>query len=595
MKSIKKILSIVLMFVLCVGMTLPALAASPSGSCGKNVTWSLNQNTGVLTVKGSGAMNNYQQKDSGASYGYSPYSTAPWWNYRHDIRQVVIEDGVTHIGDHAFASYDNLMDDSCLYDKLQSVSIAGSVTSIGASAFSLSTALTELNLSNGLRTIGNMAFWECYNLSSYTIPNTVTSIGDYAFQQISKVTRVTIPYSVQKIGRYAIGFSMSQYQDPPPKISEFTITGYADTAAESYARVHGFPFNAVQTVSGFYDVLQSDWFAGDVAYVVNKGLMGGSDTRLFSPNGPMTRAMTVAALYRLERSPSVSGSSFSDVKASDWYGPAVQWASQNNIVSGYGDGKFGPNDTLTRQQFATILYRYAQYKNYDTTISGDLAQYTDRGAVSSYAREAVSWAVGKNLIGGTSSTTLTPSGSTTRAQGAAILHRFDEKIVVPGGTNTPASAPSTVDPLTIYGNLLKTYRAVVNKEKEWDPDELLGDPSFYNIYTSYYSRPGYAFLDIDQDGTPELLLGPASSTSDWSNGLIYDLYTYHNGAVVKVLESAERNRYYLLDSGQFRNEWSNGASDSGEDYYVLEKGTTALKPVQGSSSSAKRSIDFTSF
>lgn len=340
--------------------------------------------------------------------------------------------------------------------------------------------------------------------------------------------------------------------------------------------------------SGFYDVTQSDWFAGDVAYAVDKGLMNGTDAHHFSPGVTMTRGMAVTLLYRLAGAPSVSGNSFSDVKTSDWYGPAVQWASQNGIVSGYGGGRFGPNDTLTRQQFAAILYRYAQYKHYDTSISGDLSQYSDRGSVSSYAREAVTWAVGKNLISGTSSTTLTPGGSATRAQGVAILRRFDERIAASGEVNPP-------DPLAIYDSLLKTYRAVVNKEKEWDPDDLLGDPAFYNIYTAYYPKAGYAFMDIDQDGVPELLLGPTAPISGWGNGLVYDLYTCRDGSVVKVAESMERDRYYLLENGMFSREWSSGASDNGVDYYVLEKGAATLKAAQSGSLSEKRRIDFTSF
>lgn len=104
LKSSRKILLLVLVFALYVSMSFPALAASPSGNCGKNVTWSLNQSTGVLTIQGSGAMSDYQKKDNGRSNGYAPYSTAPWWNYRHEIRQVVIENGVTHVGNHAFAS-----------------------------------------------------------------------------------------------------------------------------------------------------------------------------------------------------------------------------------------------------------------------------------------------------------------------------------------------------------------------------------------------------------------------------------------------------------------------------------------------------------
>lgn len=296
----------------------------------------------------------------------------------------------------------------------------------------------------------------------------------------------------------------------------------------------------------------------------------------------------------MEGKPSTGSATFTDVLQSDWFYDAVVWAASSKIVNGVGDNSFAPNNLLSREQIAALLYRYAQYKGYDISGAVGLDAFSDISQISSWAMTAMQWAVGNDLISGTGDTTLTPGGSATRAQGAAILCRFDEKIAARGVVNTPAPNP-TADPLVIYDSLLKTYRAVVNKEQEWDPDELLGDPALYNIYTTYYPKAGYAFLDIDQDGVPELLLGPTSSTDDWSNGLIYDLYTYRDGAVVKVLESSERDRYYLLDNGQFGNEWSNSASDYGVDYYVLEKGATALTPAPNGSSSTKRSIDFTSF
>lgn len=229
------------------------ISSEPHGSCGENVTWSLNQGSGVLTVRGSGAMEDYQQKYGGD--GLDSYSTAPWWDYRHQIRQVVVEQGVTHIGSHAFASYDNAMDNTCLYDALESVAIAGSVLSIGDSAFALSTALTELRLSDGLRSIGDYAFWECYNLPSYTIPGTVVSIGECAFQNIMKVTSVTIPDSVQEIGDCAIGYTFSQAEYPPPKVDGFVITGYAGTAGEAYATANGFPFIQADTLENPADFM----------------------------------------------------------------------------------------------------------------------------------------------------------------------------------------------------------------------------------------------------------------------------------------------------------------------------------------------------
>lgn len=284
----KRLISLLLTcFLLLSAIETSVLATSASGSCGENVTWALDESTGVLTVSGNGAMDDYQMKDSGGETGWNFYSTAPWWNYRHQIRQVVIENGVTHVGNHAFASYDNYEDENCLYDKLQSVSIAGSVTSIGDYAFSLSTALTELRLSDGLRSIGNNAFWECYNLSSYTIPNTVISIGDFAFQQTSEVTSVTIPRSVQKIGKCAIGYTFSQYEDPPPKVDGFTIAGYVGTAGETYAKDNGFSFTAIKDGTDEGTVSQRpDWSEAYRKFVLSEAYLSTEAT--YFPNGQQT-------------------------------------------------------------------------------------------------------------------------------------------------------------------------------------------------------------------------------------------------------------------------------------------------------------------
>lgn len=115
--------------------------------------------------------------------------------------------------------------------------------------------------------------------------------------------------------------------------------------------------------------------------------------------------------------------------ANAYYATAVYWARMNGIVAGYSDERFGPNDTITREQMATILYRYAQYKVYDTTDKANLSKYTDTAQVGSYAVEAIRWANAEGLVNGTSATTLTPKGSATRAQAAAMLMRFGQKYV----------------------------------------------------------------------------------------------------------------------------------------------------------------------
>lgn len=175
----------------------------------------------------------------------------------------------------------------------------------------------------------------------------------------------------------------------------------------------------------FTDVASGSWYYDSVAYVYEQGLMGGTDEGRFSPDLTTSRAMIVTILYRLEGSPAVSGgASFADVTAGQWYSDGVAWASANGIVTGYSNGSFGPDDTITREQMAAILYRYARYKGYDLSAQAALDGYADAAQVSAYAADAMKWAVGSGLITGTSGTTLSPAGSATRAQAAVILARF---------------------------------------------------------------------------------------------------------------------------------------------------------------------------
>ena len=179
----------------------------------------------------------------------------------------------------------------------------------------------------------------------------------------------------------------------------------------------------------FTDVSTSDWFYSDVMFVYENGLFSGTDSRSFSPNASMTRAMLVTVLYRLEGEPAGTGSSsFSDVRSGSYYEKAVAWAAANGIVTGTGSTSFSPDAKVTREQLAAILYRYAQYKNLDTDAGAKLDSFSDAGNVSGYASEALSWAVSEGLINGASGR-LTPKGDATRAQVAAILHRFVENVM----------------------------------------------------------------------------------------------------------------------------------------------------------------------
>lgn len=175
----------------------------------------------------------------------------------------------------------------------------------------------------------------------------------------------------------------------------------------------------------FLDVTKSDWFYEDVAYVYENGLMNGVGEGLFGPGGTTTRAMVVTILYRLEGEPTVTGDTpFTDLVAGQYYLDAVAWASTNDIVNGVTSTTFAPNDPITREQMAAILYRYAQYKGMDTTDRGNLGSFADGNTVSPYAVEAMAWANAEGLVNGVENNRLNPTGQAPRSQVAAILHRF---------------------------------------------------------------------------------------------------------------------------------------------------------------------------
>lgn len=203
----------------------------------------------------------------------------------------------------------------------------------------------------------------------------------------------------------------------------FTMPASAVTVGVSYAKADETPSKTT-----FNDVSANDWFASAVDYVTGKGMMNGTAANTFSPKANTTRGMVVTVLYRLENQPSTSAASFTDVASGAYYANAVAWANANGIVSGYGSGKFGPNDKVTREQLAAILYRYAQYKKYDVSGANSLDGYTDAQSVSSYAVPALQWANAAGIVTGKSGSKLDPKGNATRAEVAAMLMRFCENV-----------------------------------------------------------------------------------------------------------------------------------------------------------------------
>ena len=185
-----------------------------------------------------------------------------------------------------------------------------------------------------------------------------------------------------------------------------------------------------ETIS-FKDVKESDWFYEAVSYAVENGLMSGMSEDIFAPNTPLTREMLAVVLYNVEGQPEGTGvNAFTDVKADMWYTDAILWANENGIVAGYDNGAYGVGDFITREQFAAILYRYAQFKGYDTTQGGmAVREFSDYENISDYARPAMAWAVNAGIMGGMDDGTLMPQGKATRAEAATMLMNFCENMV----------------------------------------------------------------------------------------------------------------------------------------------------------------------
>ena len=170
-----------------------------------------------------------------------------------------------------------------------------------------------------------------------------------------------------------------------------------------------------------------DWFYEAVKYVYDNGMMNGTASNRFDPNTSLSRGMIAQVLHNLEQNPAAGSGSFTDVTPGAWYADAVNWAASQGIVDGYGNGQFGPEDNVTREQLASILYRYAQHKGYDVSVGEDtnILSYADAFEVSEWAVPAMQWACGAGIINGTGDgSTLTPQGNATRAQVATMLMRF---------------------------------------------------------------------------------------------------------------------------------------------------------------------------
>ena len=265
----------------------------------------------------------------------------------------------------------------------------------------------------------------------------------------------------------------------------------------------------------FTDVNTTDWFYDAVQYAYERGMMSGTSTTTFSPGSTTTRGMIVTILHRMEGTPAANGTDFTDVPAGQWYSNAVSWASANGIVSGYGNGLFGPSDPITREQMAAILNRYSTYKGYDAGTVGSITGFSDASQVSAYAVEPMGWAIGNGLISGVGNNTLAPKGNATRAQAATILNRFCENIADKASGTVGKTYTVTFD--LNYGNDTR-YDTKTVKEGETVSKPSNPSRSGYSFSGWYAEKTGGRQFDFKTGITSDLTLYAHWSSNSSSGG-----------------------------------------------------------------------------
>ena len=297
-------------------------------------------------------------------------------------------------------------------------------------------ALTEVALPDSVAVIDGLAFYGCTGLNEIVIPSGVKEIGDRAFYACENLKAVYfLGNAPETVGECA--FQISYYDDSTDTSSDINIPGltlyYLEGASGWTSPTWGadaYP-TAVWKPSGYFDVKPGSWYEQSVQYATEHGLMNGTGANTFEPESTMTRAMLVTVLWRYANAPKPGANPFTDVPNGKWYTDAVAWAAENGVVNGVGDGKFEPDGSVTREQMATILYRYAQKVGIDTSKHTELSAFPDASRVSAYARAPMQWIVAEGVIGGSRENGqdwLNPQGNATRAEVATILMRFIENV-----------------------------------------------------------------------------------------------------------------------------------------------------------------------
>ena len=362
-----------------------------------------------------------------------------------ELKTIVLPDSVTAMGNEVFATcssltsvtlpaslntYGTYLFQDCT--SLQSIQLPDTLQEIPPAMFFGCTALESITLSSALKTINKGAFGECSSLRRLVLPEGVTRIDDWAFYGCSSLRQLAVPSTVEYISKDAF-------------YSCDNVTFYvkAGSYAQVVAAARGWPFEEISSgeepgvpedpgaypATPFADAEAVGWAREYIRWAYAMGYMGSTSRyrQEFSPYGTVTRAQIVTILYNMEGRPQVPAASFTDLRE-DWYREAVGWAQSKGVVTGKTATLFAPNDPVTREQFAAILYRYASYKSKDLSRRGDLSVFTDAEKILPYARSAFVWAVGSEIIQGKGNGILDPKGSTNRAEAAVMMYKFTHNL-----------------------------------------------------------------------------------------------------------------------------------------------------------------------
>ena len=324
---------------------------------------------------------------------------------------------------------------------ITAIYLPDTIVNIGDSAFSNCNNLTYVKLPKYLKHLGWGAFRDCKSLKEIKITANINEMS--WFDGCSRLKKVIFTNNVTSLEHLALSFDEEccslESLYVPDKVTD--ITSYLDSSHINNATIyctensnialfckrHGLKYSILDLP--FFDVNKSDWYYDSVKYAYDSNIIKGTDINEFKPEDQLTRAMLVTILHRMEGMPYQSGTSkFPDVQnTSEYYYEAVKWATNNKIVSGYSNGKFGPNDPITREQLSVILNQYCRYKGKYKAVNANYGKFKDSSTISSFAKWGMNWAVGSGIING-SNGYLYPQGTATRAEASAMLSNYCKTI-----------------------------------------------------------------------------------------------------------------------------------------------------------------------